>query len=102
MSEQKRAPEILSEGAKTFAERNAVYGDTYLNFGKVMAGMFPNGLMIKPGDVAAFQRLGNFVQVVGKCCRYATPLSTGGGHQDSARDAMVYAAMLEEVTINEP
>jgi len=46
-----RAPELLAEGAKTFRERNAIYGDTYLDFGQVCATLFPKGLHVKTGDV---------------------------------------------------
>lgn len=102
MKRKQRADAILASGAETFKQRNAVYGDSYLTFGKAMSGMLPKGLTIKPGDVAGFQRLGAFMQIVNKCCRYATPLRTGGGHQDSAHDMMLYAALLEEVTVNDP
>jgi len=95
-AERKRAPDLLADGAATFRQRNAVYGDTYLNFGKAAAAMFPNGLTI-PADPEAFNRLGNFVQCLGKVMRYASNLEQGG-HQDSAHDLMVYAAMLEETT----
>lgn len=92
-----RAPEILDAGAATFRQRNAVYGDTYLAFGAAAAAMFPNGLTIRAGDAEAWNRLGVFVQCLGKLMRYA-PNMAAGGHQDSAHDLMVYAAMLEEVT----
>lgn len=93
---KKRAPDLLSDGEKTFRQRNAVYGDTYLNFGKAAAAMFPNGLKID-SDPEAFNRLANFVQCLGKIMRYASNIEAGG-HQDSAHDLMVYAAMLEETT----
>lgn len=93
-----RAPENLESGAKTFRERNATYGDNYLHFGTVMAGMFPEGLHIEAGDATAFNRLGVFIQCASKLTRYAQNLSKGG-HADSAHDLMVYAAMLEEVTL---
>lgn len=90
-------PDLLRSGAKTFEERNAVYGETYLAFGKVMDAMYPDGLTIKAGDVDAFNRLGIFVQNITKLCRYATSLPTSG-HIDSAHDNMVYSAMLEYLT----
>lgn len=92
-----RAPENLEAGAKTFRERNAIYGDNYLEFGKVCSAMFPNGLHIGAGDHKSFSRLGIFIQCISKLTRYAGNLEPGG-HQDSAHDLMVYAAMLEEVT----
>lgn len=87
----------LEAGAATFKQRNETYGNSYLTFGAVMAAMFPHGLNIDAGNTEAFNRLGIFVQIVGKCCRYATSLADGG-HPDSAHDIMVYGAMLEEVT----
>lgn len=91
------APEILRSGAKTFEERNATYGETYSAFGKAMDALFPNGLTIKPGDVATYNLLGVFVQIMTKTSRYANSL-TVGGHVDSAHDSMVYSAMLEHLT----
>jgi len=93
----KRAPDFLESGAATFRQRNALYGDNYLSFGKVMSGLFPEGLRIEAGDIEAYNRLGIFTQCVSKISRYALNLAQGG-HEDSAHDLMVYAAMLEEVT----
>lgn len=97
IQEKSRAPDKLEAGAATFRERNAVYGDNYLSFGAVMVGLFPDGLKVEAGDLESFQRLGILVQCVGKLGRYSNTLPRGG-HQDSAHDLMVYAAMLEEVT----
>ncbi|CAB4165018.1 hypothetical protein UFOVP815_5 [uncultured Caudovirales phage] len=93
----KRAPDFLEAGAETFRQRNAVYGDTYLEFGRMCAAIFPDGLHVESGDVDGFNRLGVFVQALSKVARYAANVNKGG-HQDSAHDLMVYAAMLEEVT----
>jgi hypothetical protein len=92
-----RAPDILAAGAETFRSRNAVYGDTYLDFGHAMVAAFPDGLDIPPGDVGAMNRLGVFVQCMGKLMRYA-PTLVKGGHHDSAHDLMVYGALLAELT----
>jgi hypothetical protein len=92
-----RAPDLLAEGAKTFRQRNAIYGDTYLDFGQMCATLFPKGLHVEAGDVDGFNRLGVFVQCLSKVARYSANINTGG-HQDSAHDLMVYAAMLQEVT----
>ena len=86
-------PDLLRSGAKTFEERNAVYGETYEIFGRVMAQMFPDGLHLS--DAASFNRLGVYVQIVTKVARYAASLGKGSSHVDSAHDAMVYSAMLE-------
>ena len=93
-----RAPDCLELGAETFRQRNAAYGDTYLQFGPAMAAAFPAGLRIEPGDAAGFARLGVFVQCLSKLLRYAPNLAHGG-HPDSAHDLMVYAAMLEELSL---
>jgi hypothetical protein len=95
--ELKRAPDFLIEGAETFRERNAAYGDTYLDFGRVCAALFPDGIHVDAGDLPGFNRLGVLVQAISKIARYSANINTGG-HQDSAHDLMVYAAMLEEVT----
>jgi len=97
LANAKRAPDFLEAGAETFRQRNAVYGDTYLEFGRMCAAIFPDGLHVDAGDAEGFNRLGVFVQALSKVARYAANVNKGG-HQDSAHDLMVYAAMLEEVT----
>jgi len=92
---KKSVPEMLVSAAQTYDERNRVYGDNYKHFGHVMHGMFPNGLTVADAD--AWNRLGVFVQLVSKMTRYSCSL-VDGGHQDSAHDAIVYSAMLEELT----
>jgi hypothetical protein len=60
-----------------------------------MQVLFPNGLPAMSVD--DWNRFGVWVMVFGKCNRYAMGM-TSGGHKDSAHDAMVYSAMLEELT----
>jgi hypothetical protein len=93
---KKSVPTILTEAAKTYEERNKIYGDTYKNFGGAMAAAFPNGLVVKTAD--DWNRIGLLVQIMGKVTRYAAQFENGG-HLDSAHDACVYAAMLEELTV---
>jgi len=90
-----RAPDLLDAGAATFRERNAIYGDNYLAFGKMMAGMFPRGLALQTEE--DWNRMGAFMWCCAKVQRYAATIETGG-HVDSAHDLMVYAAILEEIT----
>lgn len=91
----KSVPEILRECAATYEQRNKLYGDNYKKFGHAMHSIFPNGLTLKtPED---FNRLGIFIQCLSKLTRYSEALGRGG-HQDSAHDLTVYAAMLEELT----
>jgi hypothetical protein len=92
----KRAPEILEEAAKTYRERNALYGDNYLKFGRIMKEMFSDTEITVDG----FNRLGVFVQCLSKLTRYAENMDKGG-HFDSALDLSVYAAMLAELTKEE-
>lgn len=89
-----KANEILKEAAKTYEERNAVYGDNYKRVGQVMQGHFPDGLVINTAD--DWNRLHIFLLSVVKQTRYVTNWNVGG-HADSVRDATVYSAMLEEI-----
>ena len=95
----KTVPEILRECASTYEERNKMYGDNYKKFGAVMKAIFPEGVALY--GVENFNRFGIFVQCVSKLTRYSESLNKGG-HQDSAHDLSVYAAMLEELTNADP
>jgi hypothetical protein len=92
-------PEILRQCAATYEERNKLYGDNYKKFGHVMKAIFPKGVPIYTPE--EFNRFGIFVQCVSKMTRYAESLGSGG-HKDSAHDLSVYAAMLEELTDDNP
>lgn len=89
-------PEILREAAKTFEQRQAEYGDNYKCYGKIMEGLFPEGIHIEPGDTATMQHLGLVHNCVHKLARYCYDIKRG--HKNSAHDLSVYAAMLEELT----
>jgi hypothetical protein len=88
-------PEILRSGAITYEERNPLYGDNYKRIGRIMQILFPGGL--PPMDAEGHNRFGCWYMAFNKLIRYAMQLEHGG-HLDSAHDAMVYAAMLEELT----
>ena len=88
-------PDILQEAAKTFTERHVRYGDNYKFYGQAMKGIFPQGIHIDSPE--AMMRLGLIHNILTKLTRYAQNLN-GGGHKDSAHDACIYAAMLEEMT----
>ncbi len=92
----KTAADFLANGAETFRERNAVYGDNYLNVGRAMTGFFPKGLELKTED--DFNRFHLFMLAVVKMTRYTNNWSVG--HADSIHDAMVYCAMVESVDAN--
>lgn len=89
-----KAHQILREAAKTYEERNAIYGDNYLRVGKVMEAHFPEGVTIKTAD--DWNRLHIFLLGVVKDTRYITNWYKGG-HQDSTRDKTVYGGMMEEI-----
>lgn len=90
----KTAADFLDEGAKTFRERNAIYGDNYKNVGGAMAALFPEGVMLKTAD--DWNRMHIFILGIVKQSRYANNWSKGG-HADSSHDNTVYSAMLEGI-----
>lgn len=89
------AADILDKMARTYRERNKLYGDNYKAFGHIMVAMFPGGLTVETAE--EWNRLALFIHVVSKMTRYALNFKKGG-HLDSAHDAGVYSAMLEELT----
>ena len=58
-----------------------------------MLALFPNGVQLKTEE--DFGRWGVFSTIIGKMHRYAVNFDKG--HDDSLRDAIVYAAMLREL-----
>ena len=94
MSNEKYVVTELRKAIDTYKERNAVYKDTYKIRGKVMEAIFPDGVVLKTAK--DFNRFGMFTGVISKMIRYAAQLDNGG-HYDSAHDAEVYAAMLNEI-----
>lgn len=93
------AADILEEGAATYRQRNAQYGNSYKEFGHILKALFPKGVPNLP-DVADNNRLMVFLQIVGKVHRYANNF-TRGGHEDSLIDISVYSAMLAELDRDE-
>ena len=89
---------LLLEGAVLFEERNFLYKDNYHNFGKLLLLLFRNQTIpqIKSSGDAA--RLNVMINCLCKLQRYGYNFDTGG-HEDSAKDLKVYAAMLEEITM---
>jgi hypothetical protein len=87
-------PERLKKLGQLFADRNALYGDNYKNFGKVMIALFPEGIELK--TESEFNRFCIFVQIVSKASRYSS-MFKHGGHPDSLDDTAVYSQMLAEV-----
>ena len=89
----KTGADILEEAAQTFREKNAIYGNNWRLVGKVMRGLFPNGLEIQSAE--DWERLHILLLMVVKMTRYAVNFKNG--HADSIRDATVYGAMLEMI-----
>src|SRR5688500_8626152 len=88
-----KANDILRAGADTYEERNKLYEDNYKRIGPILKAFFPNGIDIQTPEQHIRYQL--FCLILVKLTRYAN-LLLKGGHLDSAHDAMVYAAMLEE------
>ena len=87
----------MSAGARTFQQRNKLYGNNYQRFGAALLALFPDGCIPIIVNEADANRLNLIINCLCKLQRYAHQFHQGG-HQDSAHDLMVYAAMLEEAT----
>jgi hypothetical protein len=85
-------PEILEGMAKTFRDRNAVYGDNWRMVGQLMAVMFPNGVVLK--DAQDYDVWHLFELQIVKLSRFAI---SGRTHIDSQHDMSVYGAMIEAI-----
>ena len=85
--------DCMRSAQETFAERQLVYGDNYLRFGKVMEALFPDGFQISKAD--DWNRFGILVQEISKLTRYCNNFQEG--HIDSQHDLGVYAFMLESL-----
>lgn len=88
-----RIVQSLRSAADLFEQRNKIYGDNFIHFGKVMKGIFPRGLELQTEE--EFNRFCIFVQVVSKATRYGQSFKRGG-HRDSLDDTSVYSMMLAE------
>lgn len=84
---------IIEEAAKTFKERQAVYGDNYELAAKAIEAFFPNGIPLK--TVQDHERFHIFMLIIIKLSRYAN--SWNKPHQDSIHDAGIYSFMLEAI-----
>ena len=92
--------EILRSGADTYQQRNQLYGDSYKSFARVFMALFPSG-SLNLSTQNQINRLGLLTMIISKLTRYCANMN-GQGHKDSAHDMMVYSAMLEELTQDEP
>ena len=99
-------PEILEAMAKTFRERNAVYGDNWKLVGEVMGVLFPKGVRLTHKALAFIDGHKStppivhydvwhlFELQVVKLTRFAI---SGLTHIDSVHDMSVYGAMIEGI-----
>jgi hypothetical protein len=85
-------PEQLTSLAETFREKNAAYGESFRQVGKVLMGLFPEGLEIKTEE--EWNRLATFLHIIDKSIRYANNIKKGG-HADSLDDIAVYSQILQ-------
>jgi hypothetical protein len=90
----KNALELIQKAAETYKERNAVYGDSYIRHGKIMAEIFPNGVVLQTEN--DFARFSIFNLMIAKLARY-TSNGKFEGHLDSIHDIGVYCFVLEEL-----
>jgi len=89
-----KADEVLDNLSALYRERNAVYGDSYKNYGALGTALFPNGIELKTAE--DFARWGVLALIMSKLQRYCVNFDNGG-HLDSLQDLAVYAAMLFEL-----
>lgn len=97
LPDDRTAADILSEGAATYRERNAVYGSSYQRMGPLLIALFEDDAVPPCETAEDANRLNLIINCASKLQRYAHNFHNGG-HKDSAHDLMVYAAMLEEMT----
>lgn len=84
------AGDMLAAMGKTFKERNAVYGNNAEVTGRVLAALFPKGVVLKtPGDYEIWHL---FELIIVKLTRFT---NSGLTHEDSIHDLAAYAAMVE-------
>jgi hypothetical protein len=87
----KTVPELLRAAAKTFEERNAIYGSNYKMIGPMVKILFPDGV---PPELLFSDRWHLFELMLVKISRFAI---SGLTHSDSIHDTTVYAAMVESL-----
>lgn len=91
--------QMLQEAAELFADRNAEYGNSFEEFGRIMRAFFPGGIsVITEKDM---NRLMLLLYLMGKLHRYTQNFEKGG-HEDSLKDIAVYATMLRYIDRREP
>ncbi len=85
-------PDLLTDMANTYRERNAVYGDNWRTVGTVMAALYPKGVVLHSAD--EFNKWHLFELIIVKLTRF---VNSQLNHADSIHDIAVYAAMIEAI-----
>lgn len=90
----KPVPERLADLGQLYGDRNAVYGDDFRRYGRVLLALMPDGIRITNEQDA--NRLGILTQMIAKFGRYCAQFAQGG-HPDSLDDLAVYSQILAMV-----
>lgn len=91
MPDRRDVSAILRDAARTFEQRNEVYGDAWVLQARVLEMLFPDGIETdRPGDWEVIELL---ISAIAKLVRFVKSNCT---HIDSAHDAAVFWAMIEE------
>lgn len=87
-------PDMLRESAAIYEERNKTYGNSYKEFGTIMAAFFPYGVVLNNSE--EMNRHAVLTLMMAKLQRYCNNFHKGG-HKDSLIDLSTYSAMLNEL-----
>lgn len=88
------AADVLAEMAKTYRDRNAVYGDNFKMVARMVGVLFPDGV---PPELVVTDQWHLFELKLVKLSRFAI---SGLTHVDSVHDDAVYGAMIEAILRN--
>lgn len=91
----KCANDVLRECADLFDTRSIQYPrNNWEIVGNIMNILVPEGIELKTEN--DHERYHIFTWLIGKICRYSQNYNNGG-HEDSLKDAIVYAAILKSI-----
>jgi hypothetical protein len=83
---------LLDEAKDLFTDRNAEYGNAYIEFGEKFFNFWGESVTLKDGE--DFGRFTQLLNLYRKLDRYRRNFAKGG-HADSMRDLAVEAKLLE-------
>lgn len=93
----KSVSEILKDAAELFEFKNKSYADAYKRQPKILFSLLGEITLKTEDDYARFLRV---TSVITKLNRFCTSFEEKG-HLDSARDLVVFSAMLQELAEKE-